>query len=75
MNVHIIRPYQPVTLLTSLVVYVNAEKVEHPLTHSHRVRQARTGHYTGHRGILGQHVGFHAEREKNVLQFMNSSPH
>lgn len=45
----------------------NAEKAEHPLTHSHRVRQARTGHYTGHRDILGQQAGFHAESEKDLI--------
>lgn len=50
------------------------KKAENPLTHSHGVRQARTAHYTGHCGILGQQVGFHAEKEKNILQLMNSNP-
>lgn len=59
----------------SLAVNIDAKKrAENPLTHSHRVRQGRTAHYTGHSGILGQQVGFHAgEKKIKIQKLMNSN--
>lgn len=51
-----------------------AEKNRKPLTHSHRVRQARTGHCTGHRRIVGQQAGVHAKTEKALIAVNEEQP-